>query len=49
VKRYKCPKCKTFNRFPLWVYAHWTMLITAKCEKCKQATAIQNGRIVRGD
>jgi len=48
-KGWKCPKCKGFNFFSLWVYAHFSEPITWTCEKCGHQQAIQNGRIVRGN
>lgn len=44
---YKCPKCKAFNRFALWVYAHWDIYITHKCENCKHEATLRAGRVIK--
>lgn len=44
---WECPSCKHFNRFPLYVHAHWNEILTGTCEGCGAGADIYEGRVVR--
>ena len=35
--------CGREHKFPLYVYAHWNILLTMTCESCSRTYEIQNG------
>jgi len=42
-KGYNCKTCGAFNKFALYVYAHWRDILDTKCERCGQGHSIVCG------
>lgn len=42
-KGFKCG-CGQWHEFAIWVYAHWDILITHKCDQCGRVHDIMQGR-----
>jgi hypothetical protein len=45
-KGFKCQACGKYERFALYVYAHWDEVLTYTCD-CGQAYSIQAGSVAR--
>lgn len=39
----RCPYCYAERPFDLWVFAHWTEVLTTVCESCGKTYACQRG------
>jgi Zn ribbon nucleic-acid-binding protein len=44
-KGYTCPDCKTHHDFSAWVYAHWSIELTHRCD-CGVKNTILKGEVI---